>query len=81
VLAIKGKVERRHNPDYRVKGTKPAAGRSGVNFDKLDKEYLANNIEIWPKGIAGDIVIAIIIDDQNIVLTVAASPSLSMWNC
>ena len=63
-----------------VKGTKPAAGRFGVNFDKLDQEYLANNIEIWPIGIAGNIVITIIIDDQNIMLAIAASSSLPMRN-
>ena len=51
-----------------------------MNFDKLDQEYLANNIEIRPIRIAGDIVIAIIIDDQNIMLAIAASSGLSMRN-
>ena len=51
-----------------------------MNFDKLDQEYLANNIEIWPIGIAGNIVITIIIDNQNIMLAIAASSSLPMRN-
>ena len=75
------KWDDRHNSLSRLKGTKPAAGKFGVNFVKQHKRYLANNIEIRPVGIAGDIVIAFIIDDQNIMLAIAASPSLAMRNC
>ena len=76
----RAKRQGRHNPQNHAKCSKPAAGRFGVNFDKLDQEYLANNIEIWPIGIAGNIVITIIIDDQNIMLAIAASSSLPMRN-
>lgn len=45
------------------------------------RTLLADHVVIWTAVEAGDVIIAVVCDDQDIVFAISACSRLAIWNC